>query len=47
LQDAVLVRAEFLELGLEELVFLASGGFFIQNEYVTDIVGVDLCMHGQ
>jgi hypothetical protein len=42
LQDAVLVRAEFFEFGLEELVFLAGGRFFVQDEDVADIVGVTL-----
>jgi hypothetical protein len=37
LQDAVLVRAEFL-------VFLAGGRFFVEDEDIADVVGVDLCM---
>jgi hypothetical protein len=44
LQDAVLVRAEFLEFGFEELVFLAGGRFFVEDEDIADVVGVDLCM---
>jgi hypothetical protein len=44
LQDAVLVRAEFLQFRFEELVFLTGGGFLVQDEDITDVVGVDLCM---
>jgi hypothetical protein len=44
LQDAVLVRAEFLQFRFEELVFLTGGGFLVQDEDIADVVGVDLCM---
>ena len=42
LQDAVLVRSELLEFRLEELVFLASCGFLVQDQDVADVVGVNL-----
>jgi hypothetical protein len=44
LQDAVLVRAEFLQFRFEELVFLTGGGFLVQDEDIADVVRVDLCM---
>lgn len=44
LQDAVLVRSELLEFRLEELVFLASCGFLVQDQDVADVVGVNLDM---
>jgi hypothetical protein len=44
LQDPVLVRTEFLQFGLEELVLLTGGGFLVQDEDIADVVGVDLCL---
>ena len=44
LQDAVLVMSELLEFRLEELVFLASCGFLVQDQDVADVVGVNLDM---
>ena len=42
LEDAILVWAEFLELGLEQLGFLICNGFFIQNQDVRDVIGMNL-----
>lgn len=42
LEDAVLVRAEFLEFGFEKLGFLVCNGFLIEDEDVRDVVGVNL-----
>lgn len=42
LQDTILVRAEFLELCFEELIFLVCDCLFVENEHVGDVVGVDL-----
>lgn len=42
LQDAVLVRSEFLELSFEELIFLICDRFLVEDEHVRDVVGMDL-----
>jgi hypothetical protein len=42
LQDAVLVRSEFLQFSFEDLVVLIRDGFFVQDEHVRYVVVVDL-----
>lgn len=42
LQDAVLVRSELLEFGLEKLIFLTGRSFLVQDENVANIVGMNL-----
>lgn len=42
LEDAVLVWAEFLQLGFEERGVLVGRRFLVQDEDAADVVGVDL-----
>lgn len=42
LNNSILVRAEFVELLLKELLFLICGGFLIQDKNVADIIVVYL-----
>ena len=42
LEDTVLVRAEFLEFGLEELRFLVCNGFLVEDEDVGYVVRMNL-----
>ena len=42
LEDAVLVRAKFLEFATKELLFLAGEGLFVENEDVGNVIVVDL-----
>lgn len=42
LKDAVLVRAELLEFGFEELRFLVCDGLLVEDKDVRDVIGVNL-----
>lgn len=42
LKDAILVRPEFLEFCFEELRLLVRNGLLVEDQYVRDVVRVDL-----
>lgn len=42
LHQAILMRTEFLKLGFEQLTFIVCDRFLIQDQYLRDVVGVDL-----
>lgn len=44
LQDAILVRPEFLELGLEELTLLICDSLLVEHQNIRDVVVVYLAL---
>lgn len=47
LDETVLVRPIFFELGLEQLLFVVCDGFLVQDQYLGYVVLVCLSNHGQ
>jgi hypothetical protein len=44
LENSILMRAELLKLGFEQLRFLIRNGFLVEDENLRDVVGVNLIM---